>query len=112
MDDILGKKRNINPVLVLAADTIDTLVQEEPIAVVIEEIVEEVPEQPATSNVKETNQKFKERTSRRRTKVDYLKKIREDRQEYYRKRLAQEDKRLELLAKHLNAGKTTSLEEL
>ena len=102
MHKILGKK-NIAPTLVLASDTVENesfhtnqgpnLQDRENVQLEEEEISEKI------VNTQENTRKGKAKIKNcnRKTMLDHLKGIREDRKEYYKRRLAQEDKRLEIL---------------
>lgn len=108
MNDILGAKRNIHPVILLSSDTINNPVEKENEQPIMEGTTEPIPE-PSGSRVQEERQDTAGITSKsntekpilkktyenKRLKYNILKEVRSDRKEYYRKRLEIEEKKLE-----------------
>lgn len=112
MEDIVGHKRNVKPVILLSSETLDPIREKEtPTSVTkMKENCnpdnENIQNVPTTASVMDTvdvcRQKGKTRTYRiRQQKFEILKEIRNDRREYYKKRLLQEDKKIELEEKRL-----------
>lgn len=107
MEEILGKKRNINPVVVLSSDTISSLPEKENIAAISPQIEQNDPENDTVEQCLEERQEKtptiqtpKRNYRTRKLKADMLKEIRNDRREYYKKHLELEEKKLEEKRKH------------
>lgn len=100
MNEILGKKKNIHPVLLLASETVSSPIDNEEPS--LEEATqpsvstgqEEVPELVAINSPNEKPTPKKATYHNKILKFDILKEMRRDRKEYYRKRLDIEEKKL------------------
>ncbi|KAL1509937.1 hypothetical protein ABEB36_004601 [Hypothenemus hampei] len=92
MNNILGKKKNVHPELLLSSTTIDPM----PISSDIDE-GETTP--IASSEIKSKSQEVPKKSEKkyqnRTLKSNLLREIREDRRQYYKKRLEQEDQKLQ-----------------
>lgn len=97
MTEILGKKRNVHPEILLAADTVDnmpsTSEESEPSRLPLVQTEEEVPKRAFSIKKKTVTTTTPLRS--RNLKTYMLKEIRSDRQSYYKQRLEQEERKIE-----------------
>ncbi|KAL1516161.1 hypothetical protein ABEB36_000080 [Hypothenemus hampei] len=89
MNEIFGEKRNINPILVLSSDTIKSEHTNFPPTLQHQEATKG---DVANESKVQKHSKYRNKLVR----ADVLKEIRKDRQEYYKVRLGQEEKKLKI----------------
>lgn len=96
MQKILGQKKNINPEIVLSSETVDLLVETAQTSEHTEPLLPDATTIPTASKQKHPPLKMTSKNlyKNKALKCQLLKDIRSDRQQYYDKRIAQEDTKI------------------